>query len=121
MRRLWFKADMKDAILEGRKNRTTRTHPLKVGEDYQAVSGSRFKAQPFAILQIVSMFQTTAHALIHNNFEQEGFESPQQMTDWLMKAKLLDKWVQSDGLYTHRFEIKQHIAAPPKANGKARE
>jgi hypothetical protein len=107
VKRLWFKAAMKYAILQCHKSATTRINPLKVGECYQAVSGSRFKAEPFAVLQITSRRKVedlTYHCT--NHFRQEGFSSPVAMGEYI--SKNLPEYVHTRPLYYHTFKEVQH-------------
>jgi hypothetical protein len=87
MRRVWFKREMREAILAGRKTATTRTRPLPLGE-VLAVSGSRFKAVPFAIIKIVDRIPTTVENVIACFYAEEGFESPEAMGAFLDKERL---------------------------------
>lgn len=107
MRRLWFKKEMKDAILRGDKRATTRNHKLKVRGLYRAVSGQRFKAEPFAILKITSRREIehlAKHCMAH--FPQEGFNSGQEMIDFI-RANLpnyIENYEQA-ALYYHTFRV----------------
>jgi hypothetical protein len=101
MRRVFFKKEMRQAILEGKKVSTTRDHPIPLGQ-VLAVSGSRFKAEPFAVLEILDRVPTTVRGVIRMFYEDEGFSSPQQMLAYAKKNKLL----QTDGqVWVHRFKI----------------
>jgi len=101
MRRVWFKKEMRQAILDGKKVSTTRNHPIPLGQ-VLAVSGSRFKAEPFAVLEILDRTPTTVSGVIRMFYEEEGFSSPQQMEAYAKKNKLL----QTDSqVWIHRFKI----------------
>ncbi len=102
MRRLWFKEEMKGAIMLGRKSATTRAHPLKVGETYLAVSGSRYKAKPFCRVKITSQREIdllTEHCSKH--FRREGFKSSVDMALYIRKN--LPEYLTKRPLYYHTF------------------
>jgi len=104
MRRLWFKAEMKKAIKDGKKSGTTRIKPLKVNRFYQAVSGSRYDAKPFALLLITSRREIddlVLHCTRH--FKEEGFPSSAVMAGYL-RAKF-PQYLTTRPLYYHRFKI----------------
>src|SRR5436853_5273 len=72
VKRLFFKKEMKDAILAGKKTTTVRDHRLDLGE-YKAVSGSRFHAKPFAVLDIISVLKRYDGVdVILDNYRTEG-------------------------------------------------
>jgi hypothetical protein len=103
MKRLWFKKEMKDAILLGKKTATTRIKPLNVHERYQAVNGSRFKAQPFAVLEITSrreVHDLTYHCI--NHFRQEGFSDSVEMGNYIHDN--LPQYLTTRPLYYHTFK-----------------
>jgi hypothetical protein len=101
MRRIWFKKEMKTAILEGRKTATTRDHPIPLTQ-VLAVSGSRFKAQPFAILQIEDRLPIVKDAVFRLFYREEGFNSTEEMQNFAKKEGLL----KTDGqLFYHTFSV----------------
>ena len=106
MNRVWFKGEMKEAILAGKKTATTRSHALPLGEN-QAVSGSRFKAEPFAILNVTDRFPTTLENVIRMFYREESFQSPDDMVRFLTKERLLLKTQGS--VYFHRFVLVRAI------------
>jgi len=106
MKRVWFKREMKEAILARKKTATTRTHALPLGE-CQAVSGSRFKAKPFAVLKIMDRFPTTLENVIRMFYKEEGFQSPDDMVKFLTKERLLLK--AQGPVYFHRFVLVKAI------------
>jgi len=109
MRRVWFKKEMRDAILEGRKTSTTRNHPLPLQpEKLLAVSGSRFKAVPFAVLEVHTRIPMTVQNVFEMFYKEEGFESVAEMYLYSKKNKLL----QNGGtVYFHRFKIVEKVGA----------
>jgi len=101
MKRVWFKKEMRQAILDGKKVSTTRNHSIPLGQ-VLAVSGSRFKAEPFAVLEILDRIPTTVSDVIRMFCKEEGFSSPEQMEAYAKKNKLL----QTDSqVWYHRFKI----------------
>ena len=99
--RIWFKAEMKKAVLEGRKTATTRGHQKKLG-DWLAVTGSRYDPVPFAVLRITENAESTwANSL--GNFEVEGFTDRAEMERFVADAGLA--YSQADRLYFHRFQV----------------
>lgn len=103
MRRVWFKKEMRELILAGKKDGTTRTHPLKL-EEYTAVSGSRYAAVPFAIIKIVDCLPMTWEKIARLFHVQEGFETPAAYLDYVHKQKLLTDWNQE--VFYHSFVVK---------------
>jgi hypothetical protein len=101
MKRLWFKFEMRRAILDGKKTSTTREHPVSLGE-VLAVSGSRFYPKPFAVLEIRDRFPTTVQNVVTMFYKEEGFTSPEDMTDFLKRNKLLKNDVP---VYFHVFKV----------------
>ena len=101
MRRVWFKKEMRQAILNGKKVSTTRDHPIPL-EQVLAVSGSRFKAEPFAVLSIQDRIPTTIENVIRMFYTEEGFTSPEEMVAYAKKNKLLQT---EDRVWFHRFKI----------------
>lgn len=119
MKRLWFKKKMRDAILLGVKTRTSRTHPLDVGHEYLAVSGSRFKAQPFGVIKIESRFPTTLRKICEDLYQEEGFSSPKDA--WMFVTKELPQYQTSEILYTHRFSFRPEApTAEPSPTGETK-
>lgn len=102
MRRVWFTSEMRDLILAGKKSSTTRNHPLKL-EKYTAVSGSRFKAKPFAIIEIQGRIPTVWYRVYNMFYEEEGFVSPDAMYYFLVAKKLMGNHL--DEVYYHRFKL----------------
>jgi len=101
MRRIWFKKEIKQAILNGKKVSTTRDHPIPL-EQVLAVSGSRFKAEPFAILEIQDRIPTTVENVIRLFYKEEGFSSSEEMTAYAKKNKLLQT---ENNVFYHKFKI----------------
>jgi hypothetical protein len=101
MRYVWFKKEMRQAILNGKKVSTTRDHPIPIGE-VKAVSGSRFKPEPFAILEIQDRISTKIADVIQMFYKEEGFASPEEMVAYAKKNKLLQNDVP---VWYHRFKI----------------
>jgi len=92
---------MKDAILKEIKTATTRDHPIPL-EQVMAVCGSRFKPEPFAILDIRTQIPTFKEYVIQYHYQEEGFKSPEEMVAFAKKEKLL----QTDNLvYFHKFKL----------------
>ena len=110
MRRVWFKRQMKDATLAGRKTATTRTHPLLLGE-VLAVSGSRFKAVPFAVIEILTRSQTTVENVIAQFYREDGFDSPEAMRAFAKKERLLIN--KETAVFFHRFKVVKELAPTP--------
>jgi hypothetical protein len=108
VKRLWFKFEMRRAILDGKKTSTTREHPLFFGE-HLAVSGSRFHAKPFAVLEIRDRFPTTVQNVITMFYKEEGFTSPDDMRDFLKRNKLLTNDVP---VYFHVFKVLKTLESP---------
>ena len=105
MRRVWFKKEMRQAILDGKKVSTTRDHPLPL-EKVLAVSGSRFKAEPFAVLEIVYQLRTKIATVVQTFYREEGFSSSEELLAYAKKNKLL----QTDGpVWYHRFKIVERL------------
>lgn len=101
MRWVWFKKEMRQAILDGKKVSTTRDHPIPLGQ-VQAVSGSRFKAEPFAILEIQDRIPTKIENVIRMFYKEEGFISPEEMIAYARKNHLLQNDVP---VWYHRFKL----------------
>ena len=101
MRRVWFKKEMREAILEGKKIATTRDHVLPL-EEVLAVSGSRFKAEPFAILRVHTRLPMQKENVIQMFFEEEGFNSSEEMIAYAKKNRLLET---NDTVYFHKFDL----------------
>jgi len=116
MRRVWFKREMKEAILAGRKTATTRTHPLALGECL-AVSGSRFKTVPFAVIKITDRFPARVEDIINSFYREEGFSSPEEMGAFADRERLplIDA---KNPVFFHRFVVvkklieSQNVEAP---------
>lgn len=106
MRRVWFKKEMREAVLTGRKTVTTRDHPLPLTE-VQAVSGSRYNANPFAILDIYMRYPITTERVIEFFYQEEGFNSPEEMREYCRKNRLL----QNNFGYFHKFNVKKNLSA----------
>lgn len=101
--RLWFKADMRDLVLAGKKTCTTRLHRLNVGEVYDAVCGSRLNAKPFAKVKILTAWEASWPTITSERFREEGFASPQAMTEWCIKNGLT--YHKTWSLFCHDFEV----------------
>jgi len=101
MRWLHFKKEMRQAILDGKKVSTTRDHPIPLGQ-VQAVSGSRFKAEPFAVLEIDTRLPMRIPDVIRLFYKEEGFTSPEEMVAYAKKNKLLQNDVP---VWFHRFKV----------------
>jgi hypothetical protein len=107
MRRVFFKKEMRQAILDGKKVSTTRDHPIPLGR-VLAVSGSRFKAEPFAVLEIQDRIPTKIADVTQLFYREEGFTSPEEMAVYAEKNKLL----QTDNqVWYHRFKITEVMFA----------
>ena len=109
MRRIWFKKEMKQAILDGEKVSTTRDHPIPL-EKILAVSGSRFKAEPFAVLEIQDRIPATVENVIRLFYKEEGFSSPEEMTVYAKKNKLLQT---ENYVFYHKFKIVKLLEVKP--------
>ena len=110
MRHVWFKKEMQQAILEGKKTSTTRDHPLPLTQ-VLAVSGSRFKPKPFAILEIEDRLPTTKDVVMRMFYKEAGFESPREMLEYAKKNKLL----QTDGqVFYHTFIVLKKLEVEQK-------
>lgn len=107
MRRVWFKQEMKQLILEGRKTATSRPHPLPT-EQVQAVSGSRFKAKVFAILEITTRIPSTWRNIIRLFYDVEGFRSPEEMEAYGLKQGLVKNC--DDPAFFHRFKLVEVVS-----------
>jgi len=101
MKSLWFKKEMRQAILDGKKVATTRDHPIPIALAL-AVSGSRFKPEPFAVLDIQNRIQTRIEDVIRLFYKEEGFTSPEEMIAYAKKNKLLQTDVP---VWYHRFKV----------------
>jgi len=112
MRRVWFKKEMKEAILKEIKTATTRNHPIPLGQ-VVAVCGSRFKPEPFAILDIQIQIPTFKEHVIYYYYKEEGFKSPEEMIAFAKKEKLLQT---DDFVYFHRFKLIKKLEDGEKAN-----
>ncbi len=103
---------MRDRILAGKKTSTTRLHRLNVGEVYDAVSGSRFSAKPFAKVKILSVWEGSWTTITSERFREEGFESPEAMREWCRKKGLT--YEKAWSLFCHDFEVKKLEASDQK-------
>ena len=110
MRRVWFKREMKEAILAGRKRATSRTHPIPLGE-ILAVSGSRFNAVPFAILKITDRLPMRVEDIICSFYREEGFNSPEEMGAFADREHLplIDA---KNPIFFHRFVVVKKLIEP---------
>ena len=113
MRRVWFKREMKEPILAGRKTATTRAHPLPLGE-VLAVSGSRFNAVPFAIIKITDRIPARVEDVINSFYREEGFDSPEAMGAFA-DAKRLPVINAKNPVFFHRFEVVRILVAEEAA------
>jgi len=110
MRFVWFKKEMRQAILDGKKVSTTRDHPIPLGK-IQAVSGSRFKPERFAILDIQDRIPTSITDVIRLFYKEEGFTSPEEMILYCKKNKLLQNDVP---VWYHRFKLVEKVGGIQK-------
>lgn len=102
MRRIWFKEEMKNAILNGNKTATTRDHQKALGE-WEATTGSFDQAKPFAIINITENSPNTwAHSLAH--WKEEGFDSKEDMHRFAFETGL-NRYSRAPVLYFHRFLV----------------
>jgi hypothetical protein len=101
MRRLWFKKEMRQAILDGKKVSTTRDHLIRLGL-ILAISGPRFKAEPFAVLSIIDATQMTVESVMQLFYAEEGFNSPEEANTYAKKNNLLQT---RKPVWYHRFKI----------------
>lgn len=95
-----------EAVLDGRKTATSRRtmHPIGV---YMAVSGSRFKAKPFAIIQITSVDLLRWKEVIKEHYKEEGFVTQTIMIEYVTKEKLC---ISVEGLiYFHPFKVLEKL------------
>jgi uncharacterized protein YqfB (UPF0267 family) len=103
--RIWFKEDMKRALLAGKKTTTTRYKQHKNGL-YLAVTGSYYDAKPFAVIQIVSSEAMTWDDVLSWHYAEEGFESPWHMEKWGREQKLLKgSGYLEDHVYLHHLLV----------------
>jgi len=102
LRRVWFKKEMREAILTGRKTATTRDHPLPL-EKVQAVGGSRYKAQVFAILEITDRLPVIWRDVIRMFYHEEGFSSSDEMQSYALKHGLTQNLKRP--MFFHRFKL----------------
>lgn len=103
IRRIWFKQLMAQAIKDGKKTSTTRDHPLKL-EQYQAMGGSRYKAKPFAKIEITEKIPLTWEAVMNMHHKEEGFETSLAMLIYLQANDLIKNF-SSDMVFFHRFKV----------------
>lgn len=99
--RIWFKEDMAKAILDGRKTSTTRDHDRGVGE-FVAVVGDYYHAKPFARIRVTAVEQTTWAKVFRENWREEGFNSPNHMSEWCEANGLAHA---TGTVYLHRFVV----------------
>ena len=101
MRYVWFKQEMKQAILNGAKTATTRDHALPK-EQVLAVTGSRFHPEPFAILEITERFQTSVENVTRKFWREEGFQSQEGMVEFCKTNGLLQT---EKPVFFHKFKL----------------
>jgi len=93
-RRIWFKKDCVQWILEGKKTTTFRSR-RHVGE-YEIVEGSRFKAKGLGIFLKLTPQNLPMHSVdvIDFHYKTEGnFVTDKELVTWLKKNKLeLPEW-----------------------------
>lgn len=106
---------MKAKILAGKKTMTTRDHPLPL-EDVQAVSGSRYSAEQFAILRIEGRAPTTIESVAHYFYQEEGFDSEQEMNDFIDKK--MGRYRTAPALWRHKFTVIEPRAKPQREAGR---
>lgn len=97
---------MREAILAGRKVATSRPHPLPL-ERVQAVSGSRFDAKVFAVLEIADRIPSTWRTIIRMFYREEGFGSPEEMQAYGVKQGLVKNL--DDPAFFHRFKLVEAV------------
>lgn len=111
MRRIFFKDEMKAAILNGNKTATTRDHQKAHGE-WEACTGSYYHAKPFAVINITENdLNTWAHSLEH--WKDEGFDSLEDMHRFAYETGL-NRYARVPALYFHQFVVvrQQEIITP---------
>ena len=107
MARIWFKKEMAQLIIEGKKTATTR-YSLKTTKFLDAVKGSRFKPVVFGQIKINGIIPLTWYQAIRAFYKQEGFESPTAMLKYIQKEKLIRKDL-FDNVFTYEFEFYDNI------------
>lgn len=119
MRRAWFKALMRQRILERRKTKTTRYKPWVLGEKLLAVSGSRFNAVPFGVITITKVESSSWDGAIFFDYHEEGFRTPTEFGNYLADEKLI-RGDESDRVFTHEFTFSPKIPrhCSPAKRGK---
>lgn len=91
-----FKNEMKQAILSGKKNCTSRTRKYgKVG-DYFVID-----TRKFALDNIAPM---TLSEIAHMLYKREGFDSPGAFKDYWCKIHPIKKFDPHQKVYVHFFE-----------------
>lgn len=87
----------------GKKTATTRYKAWKVQELSNAVIGSRYKPIKFGYIKVNSVIPTTWRIACRAFFKQEGFNSPEEMREYITKEKLV-KGNLDDFVFTMEFE-----------------
>lgn len=105
-RRFWFKREMAEAILEGRKTETTRDHQKGLGS-WVAVTGSYYDATPFAVIKVVANPPTTWARQV-GRWREEGFTSRNDMAAWC-KREGLDRYALAPALWVHEFTLTRRL------------
>ncbi len=108
MQRIWFKKEMMQKLIEDKKFATTRYKRLREQQEYLCVYGSRFKAVSFGRIKINSCLPLTWRQVIRGDFNMEGFKSPAEMQDYLVKEKLVRNTL-NDQVWFHEFEFYRDI------------
>ena len=96
---------MKEQLLAGKKTSTTRYKPLRVGETYLCVGGSRFKAQPFGYVTIKETIPTKWFRVFQLHYKEEGFETAGVMLAFVNKEKFIRNTAE-DEVFWSSFEFK---------------
>ncbi len=97
---------MRQAIIDKKKCSTTRDHQIPLGL-VKAVSGSRFKAEPFAILEILTNKEVTVETDFKYFWDYEGFDSEEAMREYCRKEKLLQD--PNAHVWLHIFRVMQYL------------
>ena len=98
-----FKKEMAKQMQVGLKTATTRYKAWKVQEISNAVVGSRYKPVKFGSIKVNSVIMTTWKIVCRAYFKQEGFDSSEEMREYIIKEKLV-KGTLDDEVFTMEFE-----------------
>ena len=111
MRRIFFKEEMKAAILAGKKTATTRDHQKALGE-WEACTGSYYRPRPFAVINLTENDKNTwAHSLAH--WSDEGFDALEDMHRFAFETGL-NRYAKAPELYYHVFAVVKHLMETAK-------